>query len=310
MAVRKQNASRRAKPRAASDHSFNLHGYDVVLASASGKLSAREIKELRGTHGVAKRRGEPVISVLLVANEAQYEAGGPLHSPELLLGEGFALNYAERTIYWPRTAPRRMHMKNLGEQNPLTRTIVFCIGLLAEFNGLESVACAAAKYQAPLYLHASSVLTPKGALVFCGECTFGKTTISTKLLIAYPLLEDDQVTILLSSPGTAAARVRPPRVVVFGDSRKKNAKALKAATAPLAGIFWLKKDPVNAFEKMEQAEAAALMLNPMVNWQNAVAIKQRLRLFKALFDAVPCRRLAFKKESAALVEFLEREGYI
>ena len=61
---------------------------------------------------------------------------------------------------------------------------------------------------------------------------------------------------------------------------------------------------------MEQAEAAALMLNPMVNWKNGGAIKHRLQLFKALFEAVPCRLLAFKKESAPLVEFLKAEGYI
>jgi hypothetical protein len=294
-----------------SSYNFNLHGYDIALNSSSGKLNARELKERLGTHGISKPRAEAVLSVLLVKDDATYEWGGPLHSSELLLGEGFALNYAERTLYWPRTAPRRMHMKNLGDQNPLTRTIVFSIALLAEHNGLETVAQKTSQFQAPLYLHASSILTPKGALVFCGECTFGKTTISTKLLNEYPLLEDDQVTILLTPPGTATARERQtaPRVVVFGDSRKKNAKKLKITTAPLRGIFWLKKDLENAFEKIDQAEAAALMLNPMVNWQNAFAIKQRLRLFKALFSAVPCRRLAFKKESAALVEFLKRESY-
>ena len=40
--------------------------------------------------------------------------------------------------------------------------------------------------------------------------------------------------------------------------------------APLAGIFWLKKDPENALEPMSQAEAAGAMLDPMVNLERQV----------------------------------------
>jgi len=287
----------------------NLFGYDISIDFPDAKPAKQQFNELLGRHGLAKPQDDPLLSVGLVENLDDFEAGGPLHTAGLLLGEGFALDYEKRTLLYPRHAPRLMHMKNLGDQNPFVRTVIFSIALLGEHNGLETVARAPSNFQAPLYLHASAVLTPKGALVFCGECTFGKTTISTKLLKDFPLLEDDQVTILVSPPGTAPARKSQPRVVVFGDARK-NAKPLSIAIAPLAGIFWLKKDPQNAFEKMDQAEAAALMLNPMVNWKNPVAIKQRLRLFKALFEAVPCRRLAFKKESAALVEFLKAEGYI
>ncbi|MEI6235963.1 MAG: hypothetical protein WCT04_23150 [Planctomycetota bacterium] len=313
MAIKKQATTKRkpaadarvAKPSFGS--TFNLHGYDVGMSTLTRKLSARDLKSLTGTHGVAQPTGVPEISVLLVDDANDYEKGGKWHTPELLLGEGFALNYQTNTILYPRHAPRSMDMKNLGAQNPFVRTVIFCVGLLAEVNGLESVAQAGSNFQAPLYLHASSVLTPKGALVFCGECTFGKTTISTKLLKDFPLLEDDQVTILIASKSSKKAAA--PRVVSFGDARKKGA-TLPAKTPPLAGIFWLKKDPENALEKMEQAEAAALMLNPMVNWKTGGAIKHRLQLFKALFDAVPCKRLAFKKESAPLVEFLKSEGYI
>ncbi len=286
---------------------FNLHGYDVGMSKLSRKISKRDLTALLGTHGVSASARAPEISVLLVDDPNDYEKGGHWYTPDLLLGEGFALNYQTQTILYPRHAPRAMNMKNLGMQNPFARTIVFCVGLLAEFNGLESVAQKASKFQAPLYLHASSVLTPKGALVFCGECTFGKTTISTKLLKEFPLLEDDQVTILITP--SSRKKATAPRVVSFGDSRK-NAKALPVTSANLAGIFWLKKDPENAFERMDQAEAAALMLNPMVNWKYGPSIKHRLQLFKRLFEAVPCKRLAFKKESEPLVEFLKREGYI
>ena len=157
----------------------------------SPRLAAAELRALLGTHGVERSTGAPVVSILLVDDPGTItkKAGG-FSLRNLTLGEGFAWSYATRTIYYPRHAPHEMGMKNLGAQNPFVRTIVFCIGLLAEHNGLESVACSASQFQAPLYLHASSVLTPKGALVFCGECTFGKTTISTKLLKDYPLLED------------------------------------------------------------------------------------------------------------------------
>ena len=81
-------------------------------------------------------------------------------------------------------------------------------------------------------------------------------------------------------------------------------------SAPLAGIFFLKKDPENSLAAMEQAEACALLMDPTVNWKNAQALKHRLSLFRALLTAVPCRRLSFKKESAPLIAFLNEAGYI
>lgn len=289
---------------------YEISGYPVALEST---LAERKIARMLGTHAVKKTTAKPVARVLFVKDMNSYEHGGPDFRPEILLGEGFALDYESRTIFYPAGASHTQIIKNLGAQNPLTRTIIFSIALLAEHNGLESVACESSLGQAPLYLHASSILTPRGALVFCGECTFGKTTISTQLLKDFPLLEDDQVTVLASPP--EGAPMLPPRVVVFGDSRPKKTPsktfpALDTGTAPLAGIFWLKKDPENAIEPIEQAEAAALMLNPMSNWQHPPAISHRLKLFRSVFQSVPCRRLAFKKESAPLVEFLKKEGYV
>ncbi len=302
--LKSRKAKTIARRRTVFTQHFSLHGYDVALSVPAPKLTAADLKALLGTHAIEPSTRPPVITAQLIDDANDFEEGGSLYTPELMLGDGFALNYETRTIYFPRHSPRLLHMKNLGDQNPFTRTVIFCIAILAEHNGLETVARKETKFQAPLYLHASSVLTPKGALVFCGECTFGKTTISTKLLKEFPLLEDDQVTILIS---TGEKKSVAPRVICFGDSRK-NAKPIKDTIVPLKGIFWLKKDPENAIEKMEQAEAAALMLGPMVDWKNPVAIKQRLRLFKALFEAVPCQRLAFKKESAPLVEFLRAKG--
>ena len=290
---------------------FAINGYPVAIQCS---LSAAKLNSLLGTHAVKKCTDPAVINVQLVEDIGAYEPGGPLFSPDILLGQGFALNYAARTIIYPNAAPLTQRFKNLGDQNPFTRTIIFSLALLAQHEGLESVACKSAGHQAPLYVHASAVLTRRGALVFCGECTFGKTTISTQLLKNFPLLEDDQVTIL-TSPLTVK-NPKPPRVVVFGDSRldpelrKKNAfAALNDNTVPLAGIFWLKKDPHNALEVMEQSEAAAMLLNPMTDAQHPPAVRHRLQLLRSLLQAVPCRRLAFKKESLPLEKFLKQEGY-
>lgn len=305
------------RPRATSpascerDACFAINGYPVSIRSA---LAAAKLHALLGTHAVKKCADPAVIHVRLVEDLGVYEPGCALFSPGILLGQGFALDYAARTLIYPCAAPLTQSFKNLGEQNPFTRTIIFSIALLAQHEGLESVACNSARNQAPLYVHASAVLTRRGALVFCGECTFGKTTISTKLLKNFPLLEDDQVTILTSPP--ADKNPLPPRVVVFGDSRldpvlrKKNVfAALNDGTVPLAGIFWLKKDPRNALEVLEQSEAAAMLLNPMTDSQHSPAVRHRLQLLRSLLQAVPCRRLAFKKESAPLEEFLKQEGY-
>jgi hypothetical protein len=287
-------------------------GFDVEMLLPTA-LAKKRVRALLGKRGIGAARGKPVMAVELVANADVYEVGGALHRPELLLGLGFALDYGRRRLLYPENSPLLQNMKNLGMQNPLTRTIIFCIALLAEHNGAASINASAPDADSPLYLHASAVLTPKGALVFCGACTFGKTTISTKLLKKFPLLEDDQVTILIAPPQAVkkgrAVKSVAPRVVVFGDSRKRK-RPLSAISAPLAGIFFLKKTPENALESMEQAEACALLMDPTVNWKNASAIKHRLSLFRALLTAVPCRRLSFKKESAPLVAFLTEAGYI
>jgi hypothetical protein len=61
---------------------------------------------------------------------------------------------------------------------------------------------------------------------------------------------------------------------------------------------------------MPQAEAAAQLLSPQVNWKKPAAIKHRLQLLHALFDAVPCQRLEFPKDKGAVVRFLTAEGYL
>ena len=250
---------RGARERRALPGSFvvNVLGYDVEMIVPTA-LAKKRVRALRGGHGIQTARGKPVLTVELVANADVYEIGGPLYDPRLLLGLGFALDYELRRLLYPENSPLLQKMKNLGMQNPLTRTIIFAIALLAEHNGVASLNERSPAAPAALYLHASSVLTPKGALVFCGACTFGKTTISTKLLKKFPLLEDDQVTILIAPPAKGRSKKSAvPQVVVFGDARKGRKAPLAMVAAPLAGIFALKKSGENAVEKMDQAEAVA-----------------------------------------------------
>jgi hypothetical protein len=213
-------------------HRFSLYGYPIELR---GRFTARELPRLLGENALGPARGQPVLTVELVPDLKIFERNARrARTPEILLGEDFALNYSERRAYFPRSAGTELKVKHLGPQKFLPRTIMFCLGLLAEYHGLPSVLRPPAARQVPLYLHASAVATPKGALVFCGQSTFGKSTISSKLLADYPLLEDDQVNILISPLGSA--RPVRPRVVSFTVKGRGN-----AWTLPLAGIVWLKK---------------------------------------------------------------------
>ena len=148
---RTSKADKSAAAAAAYWTTFNLHGFDIGMSALTPKLSARDFKDLLGTHAVTPALGGPKLTVLLIDEAQDFEEGGTWHMPELLLGEGFALNYQTHTLYYPRHAPRSLNMKNLGAQNPFTRTVVFSIALLAEFNGPKSVVSKASKFQAPLY---------------------------------------------------------------------------------------------------------------------------------------------------------------
>lgn len=256
-------------------------------------------------------RGRTVLTVVFaralpdaaVTNRRARGAGGANHC---LAGDGFMLDMRRRRLYYPLSAPHTMVVgaKRVAH-NLLARTIVFALALLAENNpdspypplarGGKQRLCSRHGWTT-VYLHASAVRGPRGALVFCGRSTFGKTTIAGTLLRAWPQLEDD----------LAMALVRPetkPRLALFEEGRGGR------RTLRIAGLFWLEKARVCRLEPLAAAEAAALLVEPVVSG-GQTAIRNRLRALRALVAGMRCLRLRFRKESGPLRALLRRQGYL
>lgn len=247
----------------------------------------------------------PVLNVILTKNMPAHEERARRYRSRMLLGEDFVLDYPSQTLWFPASKRKAiMEIKNAGPQRIFDRTILFCIALLAERLGPAVVATPSTRHVLPLYLHASAVATACGALVFCGRSTFGKSTISGEILgPIFPQLDDDQVTMHI---GMLNKKKRAPRVLYFGRRRELSTAG---SELPLAGLFWLQKSAEFKIEEMDQAEAASLMLSPLVNRRRPIAILNRLRIIRALLTKMPCRRLYFAKEQAPLVELLRANGY-
>jgi hypothetical protein len=179
---------------------------------------------------------------------------------------------------------------------------VFALALLHETNNPPK------RKHAALYMHASTVATPTGALVFCGKSTFGKSTIANKLLCDYPELDDDEVMLYVKPNGKGAS------VAVFDHNParllRKQCFPMRDRSVPVAGIFWLKKGSKHSFEAIRTADAVSLLLFPLAGWQEPHAVKNRMQILQSLFTAVPCKQLEFKKEKNSLIAFLRLQGFI
>ncbi|MCW8133999.1 MAG: hypothetical protein KIS92_26875 [Planctomycetota bacterium] len=202
-------------------------------------------------------------------------------------GVGFVLDLSARRLY---LAPPASALA-------CTKTLLLALGILAEHYGPERVAARGSNGLAPLPLHASSVKTPRGALVFCGHSTFGKTTISTKLLARLPLLGEDLVYALVGPFGA-----------------RSKAKAFIAAPGrklvPLRGLFWLRKSPECALRPLPSSAAAAGMIHPIFGMQRPENARHRLAMLRRLLEAAPCRELYFRKERASLCRLLKQHGLL
>ncbi|HEY3324451.1 MAG TPA: hypothetical protein VGP72_28630 [Planctomycetota bacterium] len=194
------------------------------------------------------------------------------------------MDYRARVLYYPCRAPLSLRIApGQGKHPLLARAILLALSLLGESGGVQSTARV-------LSLHASAVMTPRGALLFCGRSTFGKSTISGRLLQRFRKLEDDQAFLLLG----------------------KNARLADFAAgkpARIAGLFWLKKSKRFCIEPMPSAEAASLLLSPMVHSTVPSVVAARLKLLSTLLQQVPCCRLEFRKESAPLLKLLRAHHY-
>lgn len=259
----------------------------MPLVQFAGFPIALQPGALEPCFGAQPAAAEPVLQ-LETAAALPEGAGG-----DLLPGEGFVLDLARRRacIAWPpdALAPH--------DGARLRRIAMLALALLAEHHGPARIAAAHPQGLAPLALHASAVQGPHGALVFCGHSTFGKTTIATQLLDAYPLLGEDLLFVLAGPVNGSNA----PQAAVFLDREKPDAAG---CTLPLAGLFWLEKSPGFALQPMSAAEAAACLAGPVFGAQRAENAGHRLQMLRLLLNAVPCRRLAFARDRAGLHKFL------
>jgi hypothetical protein len=257
----------------------------------------------------ARPREEPILTLKWRDLEPTRHRRPPDRAAaEWLEGAGFALDFARREMHLDYPAcGRPMVPFPANARRGLGRYAVFGASLLAEDRGPRAVARAALGWQVPLCLHASAVLGPQGALVFCGHSTFGKSTIAKRLLGRYPLLGEDAVTLLVGPTRRPAA----PRVICF---QRWPGRAAAGTTrpwfVPLRGVFWLRKAPEFGLEQLSTGEAAAHLLHPIFTHDFARATRHRLSLLHALLAAAPCRRLSFRKERTPLVAFLKRAGFL
>lgn len=192
------------------------------------------------------------------------------------------------------------------------RTILFVLGLLAEHHGPKSIAGRHTRGWSPLLLHSSAICARRGALIFCGHSTFGKSTIATKLLRAYPLINED-LNILLVGPFGTNSKKPDARILV--DRRQRTSDRLRRLsipkhTLPIRGLFWLKKATYFKLEPKATAESVADLLHPIFDLRRPENAAHRLGLLRALLRFTACKRLYFRKARPPLIRMLRTLGYL
>ncbi len=248
----------------------------------------------------------PVLTFKFVPTLRQFEKQGfKEDSPVRLLAIGFAYDFQRKTVYYRRRA--KIYREVVDGQSAhylLERAVAFCIALQSELYGHLPLPGNV------LYLHASVIATSKGALVFCGQSTFGKSTISGKLLKGYAKIEDDQALVRMSVKNNWR-----PEVIVFSPRLRAKRKRLYCGCStprvlPIAAIFWLKKSPHFEIKPMKSADFASLIYAPMHYWRQPRAVANRLAMLRKLVSTVPCAELSFAKQSKPLIGMLKKHGYI
>lgn len=266
----------------------------MPLVQFAGFPIALPAGALEPCFGAQPAAAEPVLRIETAAALPEGSSG------DLLPGEGFVLDLAARRVCIAQPA----NTLPFHDGPRLRRIAMLSLALLAEHHGPAPIAAAHPQGLAPLALHAAAVQGPRGALVFCGHSTFGKTTIARQLLDAYPLLGEDLLFVLA---GPVDGGSNAPQAAVFLDREQLDAAS---CTLPLAGLFWLEKSPGFALHPMSAAEAAACLAGPVFGAQRTENAAHRLQLLRLLLNAVPCQRLAFAKDRAELLRFLKASQFL
>jgi hypothetical protein len=160
---------------------------------------------------------------------------------------------------------------------------------------------AAARAAGMLLIHASAVVGSRGALVFLGQSTAGKSTISRWLLRAFPLIHEE--TVMFDRDGPRGR----PRVLgsrLFEPDRKP----ATPDRVPVAGLFILRKAPACALTPVPPARVLRLVVAGRV--ENIEAdLAHEIRLASSVAEQVPCFLLDFNLKTRevrkVLAPFLE-----
>lgn len=286
-----------ARSGAATSRDLSLFGYPIRL---TGPFGAAAWRALAGPHAKRNAQAKPLLQV-------RFERNVPPAGPGMLDGVGFRIDFENREIICAQ--PRKAGAQ---AREAWARAALTSLTLFVQQHGPCAAAGNKAGGQVPLYLHASAVATPRGALVFCGHSTYGKSTLSTKLLRGLPLIEFDVVTVLVSLAGK---RALPPRVLFVERYLRRGFGAAAGSritpwALPLRGLFWLRKAPYCGLSALPASQAALGMLEPILGLDAARAGQHRLSLLRELLEAVPCRELSFPKDAPAVRRFLRVEGLL
>ena len=195
------------------------------------------------------------------------------------------------------------------------RKVAFAMGLLLERRG----AWPGRPRWRLIILHASGISGERGALLFCGHSTFGKSTISSLLARRYRKFADDLAYVWCEA--TVKGTFLEPKALDLeryvgccfpdgtadGGRRQGDLPAHESEwAAPLTGLFWLKKSKGFRLSPMTPAESIVSLLPPLC--PDAEGNLNRMRFLKGLVRQVPLQRLEFRKEARPLEDFLRCSG--
>jgi hypothetical protein len=145
-----------------------------------------------------------------------------------------------------------------------------------------------------LPLHASAVRGRNGVAVFLGTSGAGKTTISTRLLTDYDLVDDETV---VAAPARQGAVIFGSRLLL-PERRPTTPDEL-----PLAALIVLRQAPRCLLTPLPKARVFPLLLEGR-SPAGRVRLSEQARLATRLLAAVPCFRLDFNLQVRRTVEAL------
>lgn len=143
-----------------------------------------------------------------------------------------------------------------------------------------------------LALHAACVATDAAqtaAWIFCGPSGAGKTTISTRLLQALPLIDQEIVLLDLA--------VSPPRLL--------NTPEPVPAPPAIAGLFQLRQAPRCAIAPLPVSEFIAKNMTRPFDLHLPAFLEFRLDKLTRLTDSLRPRTLAFNLQAAEVLSVLK-----